>query len=110
MTQATSYRNDYHVAFDNETNVIAHHQDKDECAKLAKLVADSFEVHTATRMTDAQFYDALEQVKPNCTKFIVDVGSYFCGRLVYHCNGMLFDQYGEDARRFGSTDVRFKLN
>lgn len=110
MSQVTSYTNDYHVAFDKETNVIAHHQDKDGCLKLAKQVAAHFEVHAATRMTDEQFYKAINQVKPNDIRFSMAVGGYFCGRLVYHCNGMLFDQYGDDARRFGSTDVRFKLN
>ena len=103
------YHHDYYVAFDDQENVVAHSADKSTCIQQASSNNSSFNIHTATRMTDGQFLNALQQLRPDDIEFVMAVGGYFCGRLIYHCNGFLFDQYGVPANRFGTTDVRFDI-
>ena len=79
------YHHDYYVAFDDQENVVAHSADKSTCIQQASSNNNSFNIHTATRMTDGQFLNALQQLRPDDIEFVMAVGGYFCGRLIYHC-------------------------
>ena len=105
MTHA--YKRVYYVAFDPDNNAIAHSADEFECVKKAAEISDQIHVLPATRMNDRQFFEALNSIKPNDEDFYKDIGFNFCGRLIYQCNGFLFDQYGQQDRYFEGQEVRF---
>ena len=103
------YNQDYFVAFDTDDSIICHSADEQACVNRASEVTDYLNIQRATRMTDAQFADALNQVSENDWELMSIVGGYFCGKLIYHCNGYFFDNYGERIKRSSHIELRFKL-
>ena len=108
-THAYSKRVPYYVAFNPSGEVITHDLDAEDCAQKAQeITGQASSIYPATWMTNDQFAQAVDQIKPSDLDFFGDVDVMFCGKLIFQCAGMFFDQYGEQYPACKGTPLMFK--